>query len=128
MDSNGSSSVAFAGAYVDEEQAEDQGSDCQQGGHEHEVVVSREDAHDDEDQTGGRQDRPERVEGAGRVGRDGIDDRATQVDDHRDDQGLEDERRPPTDRRRDETADQRSRRGANTSHPRDDPEGSRHAT
>ena len=88
-----------------------------------EVVVGGEDPHHDQDEAGGRQDRAEGVEGPGRIGRDGIDDRAAQQDDHRDDHGLEDEGRPPADRGGDETADQRSGGGADAAHPGDHPEG-----
>ena len=44
---------------------------------------------------------------------------AAQQDDHRDDQGLEDEGRPPADRRGDEAADQRPGRGADAAHRAD---------
>ena len=44
---------------------------------------------------------------------------AAEQEDHHDDQGLEHEGRPPTDRRGDETADQRSGRGADAAHPAD---------
>ena len=66
---------------------------------------------------------PRVSKGRRRVGRDGIDDRATQPDDHRDDHRLEHERRPPTDRGGDETSDQRSGGGADASHPGDHTEG-----
>ena len=105
--------------------AEDDGSDNQQHRHQHEVVVGREDPHHDQDEAGGRQDRAEGVEGAGRIGRDGIDDRAAQEDDHRDDERLENEGRPPTDRGGDETSDQRSGRGSDASHPGDHAERAR---
>ena len=62
-------------------QREQRGTDDEQDRHQRQVVVGREDAHDDEDEAGGRQDRADDVEGSGRVGRNRILDRAAEQDD-----------------------------------------------
>ena len=62
---------------------------------------------------------PQEVEGPGRICRQRVDEPAAQDDYRRDDDRLEDEGRSPADRRRDQTTDQRSRRGADAPHRAD---------
>ena len=63
------------------------------------VAAGLKDPEDDAEHADRRQDRPDRVEGAGRIGLERIFEAAAQQDDHRDDDGLEDERGAPADRR-----------------------------
>ena len=71
----------------------------------------------DEEHADAREDRPDRVEGAGRVGRQRVDEAAAEQDDRPDDERLEDERRAPADPGGDHAADQRSRGGADAPSP-----------
>ena len=113
---------SLASAGVEEEPDQEGGSGGQQHCHQREVAVGLEDPEHDEEHADRRQDRSERVERAGRVGRERVGDPAAQQDDQRDDRRLEDERGAPADRGGDETADQRSGRGADASQPADDAE------
>ena len=110
---------ALATADVHEEAGEHDGPDEEQRRHHGEVVVRRQDTRDDEDQSDGRQHGAHGVERARRIGGDGIDDGPAQPHDHCDDDGLEDERGPPADRRRDEATDQWTGSGADPAHPGD---------
>ena len=89
--------------------------------HQPDVVVGGQDAHDEEDETGGREDGSDGVEGARRIRRQGVFEVAAQHDDQCDHQGLEDEGGPPADPRGDQPADQRTGRGADPAQPDDDP-------
>ena len=113
---------SLASAGVEEERDQEGGSGRQQHDHQRGVAVGLENPEHDEEHADRRQDRSERVEGTGRVGREGVGDPAAEQDDQRDDRGLEDERGPPADRGGDETADQRSGGGAEASQPADDAE------
>ena len=112
----------LASAGVEEEPDQERGSGRQQHRHQQRVAVGLEDPEHDEEHADRRQDGSEPIEGTGRVGREGVGDPAAEQDDQRDDRGLEDERGPPADRGGDETADQRSGRGAEASQPADDAE------
>src|SRR4029453_6700750 len=114
---------ALLGPYPSEEPGQDQGARNDQGEHQPAVVVGGQDPHDDQDQADGRQDGPAGVEGTGGIGRERSMDPPGQPDDHRDDQGLEDEGGPPADRGGQPATDQRPRGPADAAGRADLPEG-----
>ena len=110
-------------ADVEVEPDQERDSEHEEHGEERVVGPGLEDPEDHEEHADRREDRPDRVEGSRRVGRERIDETTAEQDDRRDDRGLEDERRPPADPRRDHTSDQRPCRGADTPQPADRAEG-----
>ena len=119
VDSSGSLPARSLAAHPGEEPHQDQGTGGEQGEHQPEVIVGRQDARHHQDEADGGQDRSAGVEGARRIRRQGIMDPAAQHDDQRDDQGLEDERCPPADRRGDQAPEQRPGGGADAAHRAD---------
>ena len=113
---------SLASARVEKEPDEKRGSGRQQRRHQREVAVGLQNPEHDEEHADRRQDRSEPVERTGRVGRERVGDPAAEQDDQRDDRGLEDERGAPVNCGGDETADQRSGRGAEAAQPADDAE------
>jgi len=113
----------LARAGVEEEPDQEGRSGRQEHGHQQAVGVGLEDPEHDEEHAHGGEDGAEGVEGTRRVRRDGILHAASEQDDQHDDSRLEDERRPPADRRSDEAADQRTCRRADAPQPADHAEG-----
>src|SRR4029453_11236945 len=107
------------GANPEEEPEQQGGSQGQEDRHQQAVAAGLEDPEDHEQHAEGRKDRPDGVEGAGRIRRQGIHELAAEQDDRGDDQGLEQERGSPADRRGDEAPDQRAGGGADAAHPAD---------
>ncbi len=116
---------AFLGAHLGEEPHEDERAGEDQARRQPDVGVRSQDPHDDENEAGRGQDSPERVEGAGRVGRNRVLDPPAQPQDHGDDQRLEHERCPPADRGGDQAADEWTGCGADATHRADRSEGPR---
>ena len=87
-----------------------------------EVVVGRQNPDDQCHQPSRRQDRPDHVERASRVGRQRIMDTATEQDDEDDHDGLKDEGGASGDDRGDESPDQGTGGGADPAHAADDAE------
>ena len=113
----------LAGADEEEERQHEGRSDHQEDRHQGVVGAGLKDPDDDAEHADRRQDRPDRVERTGRVGLERIFEAAAQQDDHRDDDGLEDERGAPADRRGDQASDQRPCRCADAAEPADHAEG-----
>ena len=115
---------SFSPADVDEEPEQENCTDRRENRRENVVRPDLQDREHEAEQADGRENRADRVEGSLRVGRERIDDAApAQKDDSANDEGLEHERSAPADSRRDETSDQRSGGGTDTSHPHDRAEG-----
>ena len=89
----------LAGADVEEEPDQEERADDEEDHEQRVVGPGLEDPEHEAEHADPGEDRPDRVEGPRRVGRQRIDDPAAQQDDRRDDQGLEDERGAPADRR-----------------------------
>ena len=113
---------SLATADVEEEPEQERDSGGHQRCHEQPVAVGLEDPEHEEEHADRRQERAERIERTRRVRWDRIRDPAAEQHDQRDHEGLKDECGPPTDRGRDQPADQWSCGGADAAHPADDPE------
>ena len=110
---------SLAGADVEEEPGQEREPEHEEHREERVVGAGLQDPEDDAEHADRREDRSDGVEGSRRVRRERIDEATAQQDDRRDDRGLEDERGPPADSRRDQAADQRPGRGADPAEPAD---------
>ena len=119
VDSSGSFPARSRERIQRKNQHQQGGAQSQEDRHQQAVAAGLEDPQDHKQHAEGRKDRPDGVEGAGRIRRQGIHELAAEQDDHGDDRGLEQERGSPADRGGDQAPDQRAGRGADAAHPAD---------